>query len=230
MLDQNIVTHDQTTPTGAPCSRSTSCVQKIPDGKHLMGPAQSHANNTNNKSPRGRDAPNKLNPERGQTNGSNPSPMIATSTPSRKSATKSTQQHNTGRDLIMIYESEDEAKLEEDPTDAGTGTSRRRRTNNRDPGSTPSSKAKRRLMMEDETQPLGKIRKPSAQPDWMKGNTNTKKNPRRPDTGRRTGRGKKWTTGNDHTMNTSNCPQPRAKAHSNWTPTLQTMMATKNAD
>ena len=29
--------------------------------------------------------------------------------------------------------------------------------------------------MEDETQPLGKIRKPSAQPDWMKGNTNTKK-------------------------------------------------------
>ena len=29
--------------------------------------------------------------------------------------------------------------------------------------------------MEDETQPLGEIRKPSAQPDWMKGNTNTKK-------------------------------------------------------
>ena len=101
--------------------------------------------------------------------------MTTVSIPNGRNATKRTRKHNMGKDLITIYESEDEAKLEEDPTDAGTGTSRRRRTNNRDPGSTPSSKAKRRLMMEDKTQPLGKIRKPSAQPDWKKGNTNTKK-------------------------------------------------------
>ena len=61
--------------------------------------------------------------------------------------------------MITIYESEDEAKFEQDPTD--TWTPHRRQAGDGNPGFVQN--ARRRIMLEDETPPPDKTRKVSPQ-------------------------------------------------------------------
>ena len=65
--------------------------------------------------------------------------------------------------MITIYESEDEVKLEEGPTD--TRTPHCRQADNRDLESVPS--VRRRLMLDDQTPPVKETRRPLSLPDRM---------------------------------------------------------------
>ena len=53
----------------------------------------------------------------GKPDGNNPSSAITLSIPSKRNVIKNTQRRKTPRDLITIYESEDETEHEEDPVD-----------------------------------------------------------------------------------------------------------------
>ena len=79
-------------------------------------------------------ASNQLTPEQGQPK-ENPSPTTTKPTPNRRRVTRRSREYYAGGDLITIYESEDEAKFEQSPTNIQTP--HRRQADNGDPGITP---------------------------------------------------------------------------------------------
>jgi hypothetical protein len=101
-------------------------------------------------------------PRRGRLSGNNPSPA---NTPSRRrNATKNTQGYKVPGDLIMIYESEDEDKLKEDPVDEWA--LQQHRAGNRDPRFLSSSIAECRSMMEEGMWPLNRAEQKPEPSSW----------------------------------------------------------------
>ena len=91
-----------------------------------------------------------------------------TTSTTRREIIKRTRRHRTtpwspAVDLITIYESEDEVKLEENPV--GAHTPHRRQTSDRDCKPTPT--ARRKLALDDQTPSGDKTRKPPPLPDRM---------------------------------------------------------------
>jgi hypothetical protein len=129
-------------------------------------PPESTRHPTNNnigEDTRGRGATNRPAPEQSQSNKNDPPPTPTVSIPNGRHATKRKRRHNRGTDLITIYESEDEVKLEQGPVDIRTP--HRHQADLGNFGFVPP--ARRRLMLEDETPPSGGTRKPSFQPSRM---------------------------------------------------------------
>ena len=113
---------------------------------------QQSANNNTDRYNYERDKPNRSTPCQG-TRGENDHPIASTTpTPTEGEVIKRPKRHRktpwspTG-DLITIYESEDEVKLEESPI--GARTPHRRRISDRDCESTPT--VRRKLALDDQT-------------------------------------------------------------------------------
>ena len=92
--------------------------------KHPLESTRRHTNNNIDEDTRERGASNQPTPERGQSNKDDPPPATTVSIPNGRNTTKRTRGLNMGRDLITIYESKDETKLEGDPADADAWTLR----------------------------------------------------------------------------------------------------------
>ena len=105
-------------------------------------------------------ASNQPTPEQGQPK-ENPSPTTTKPTPNRRRVTRRSREYYAGGDLITIYESEDEAKFEQSPTNIQTP--HRRQADNGDPGFVPP--VRRRLMLDDKTPPVKETRKPLSLPN-----------------------------------------------------------------